>query len=137
MTAISGTFSGSVDWQTNVAVPHAPGSSLGVSQVSGPQTCDDPNWSDVQIVYWGTAELAAGNGPQRGHWVNEHADGDKDWGTFEGRITTVNGQTTMEGNWQYTGGTGKFANIRGGGTYKGHLPSPDQVENTWEGEYEL
>lgn len=137
MTKISGTFSGRTNWQTSISLPHAPGHVVSLGEVFGPQTCEDPHWQDVTITYWGTADLHNGSGPQSGHWVNNHADGDQDFGTFEGQITTTGGRTTMEGTWKYTGGTGKFASIRGGGTYKGHLPSPDQIENTWQGEYEL
>jgi hypothetical protein len=137
MTKISGSFSGKTNWQTQVALPHDAGRSLSLGEVFGPQDCDDPNWKDTTITYWGTADLHNGNGPQRGYWVNNHADGDQDWGTFEGKIITSGGQTTMEGTWRYTGGTGRFASIRGGGTYKGNLPSANQVENSWTGEYEL
>lgn len=137
MTKISGTFSGKVNWQTTVALPHASGHILSLAEIAGPQRCDDPDWADASITYWGTADLLNGNGSQGGHWVNHHSEGDQDWGTFEGQVTTSGGQTVIEGTWKYTGGTGRFQNIRGGGTYKGQLPSPDQIENTWEGEYEL
>ena len=63
---------------------------------------------DSKITYWGTADLIAGNGPQRGYFVNEHSDGDRDFGTFEGRIATSDGQVTIEGAWIFTGGTGKL-----------------------------
>jgi hypothetical protein len=137
MAKISGKFSGNVNWQTVVPLPHDPGHIVSLGEVSGPQDTDDPKWQDVSIQYWGAADLVNGSGKQSGHWVNNHANGDKDFGTFEGQITTSGGQTIMEGTWKYTGGTGQFANIHGGGTYKGHLPTPDQIENTWEGEYEL
>ena len=137
MTKISGTFSGRVNWQTTASIPHSPGRVLSLGEVAGPQQCADPNWADVKITYWGYADLVEGSGTQRGHWVNNHADGDQDCGTFNGRIKTSHGHTVIEGTWEYTGGTGKFAKIQGGGTYKGHFPGPNQVENAWQGEYEL
>ena len=137
MTEISGTFSGSVNWQTTVGMPDDPNHALSLAEISGPQRSDDPLWANVTINYWGTTDLVGGNGTQSGYWVNEHAEGDKDWGTFQGRITTSGDQVTMEGTWEYTGGTGRFEQIRGNGTYKGQLPSPGQVENTWQGQYEL
>ena len=137
MSKITGSFSGRANWQTAVPLPHAPGRVMSLGEISGPQTCDDPDWEGVTITYWGSADLHNGSGPQSGHWVNNHPNGDQDYGVFEGRITTSGSQTIMEGTFTYTGGTGKFASIRGGGTYKGHFPSADQVENTWEGEYEL
>ena len=81
--------------------------------------------------------MIAGIGPQRGYFVNEHADGDRDFGTFEGKIVTAGGEVTIEGIWKYTGGTGNFQGLTGGGTYKGRMTSATEVENTWEGTYEL
>jgi len=81
--------------------------------------------------------VIAGNGPQRGYFVNEHADGDRDFGTFEGRIATSGGQVTIEGAWIFTGGTGTLEGLTGGGSYRGKMTSPREVENTWEGTYEL
>ena len=110
---------------------------LSLGEVAGPQQCSDPNWDGAHITYWSKADLLQGNGEQSGYWVNDRGNGDRDWGTFQGRITSSDGQTSMAGTFEWTGGTGKFANIRGSGTYKGLLPSSDQVENAWEGEYEL
>ena len=94
-------------------------------------------WDNSEITYWGTADLIAGNGPQRGYFVNEHSDGDRDFGTFEGKIVTSEGQVTIEGVWIFTGGTGKLEGLTGGGSYKGKMTSPVEVENTWEGAYEI
>ena len=69
--------------------------------------------------------------------MNNHPNGDQDYGVFEGRITTSGGQTIVDATLALGGVIILESSIRGGGTYKGHLPSADQVENTWEGEYEL
>jgi hypothetical protein len=74
------------------------------------------------------ADLIAGNGPQRAYFVNDHSDGDRDFGTFEVRIVTPRTQVTLEG--KLTGGTGKFNGLTGGGSYKGRMTSPAEVENT-------
>jgi len=89
------------------------------------------------LHFWGTADLIAGNGPQRGYFVNKHSDGNRDFGTFEGRIATSGGQVTIEGTWKFTGGTGKLQGLTGGGSYKGRMTSPVEVENTWDGKYLL
>jgi hypothetical protein len=94
-------------------------------------------WDNSEITYWGTADLIAGNGPQRGYFVNEHPDGDRDFGTFEGRIATSEGHVTIEGVWIFTGGTGTLEGLTGGGSYKGKMTSPVEVENTWEGTYQI
>ena len=99
----------------------------------------DPALAGVSeiVTYWGTADLVGGSGPQRGYFVDVHANGDRDIGTFEGKVKTAGGQVTIEGTWKYSDGTGQFKGLTGGGTYKGRMTSPTEVENTWEGTYQL
>jgi len=110
---------------------------LNLIEVRGVQKSPDEQWNNSKITYWGTSDLIAGSGPQRGYFVNDHPDGDRDFGTFEGRIVTSGAEITLEGTWKFTGGTGKFKGLSGGGSYKGRMTSPVEVENTWEGKYEI
>ena len=137
MTQVSGSFTGKANWQATASIPDAKSHDLGVVEIRGRQTCSDPAWSDAAITYWGMADLTDGSGPQRGYFHNVHADGDQDWGSFDGTITTSGQQTTIEGTWRYTGGTGKFQRISGSGTYKGRMTSPREVVTEWAGEYQL
>jgi hypothetical protein len=136
-TQITGTFSGKITTQAVASLFHEDNRALTLVVVAGPQTSPDPLYNGARITYWGTSDLQNGNGPQKGHWCNEHTDGDRDWGTFEGRIITSGQQVSMEGTFKFTGGTGKFKDITGGGKYKGHFPSITDVVNNWEGEYPL
>ncbi len=137
MAKITGSFSGRVRFQTNVVLPDAADHSLSLAEVSGPQKVSDPLFADATITYWGTADLVAGSGPQRGYWINNRPSGDADWGTYEGKIITAGGKTTMEGTFKWSGGSGKLKGISGGGKYKGRFPSPIEVVNDWEGEYQI
>lgn len=137
MAKISGSFTGRARVQTSVAVADTENHEMGLAEVVGPQKCSDPLWNDTTITYWGTADLVAGSGPQGGYWINRHGNGETDWGTYEGRITTSGGQAIMEGTFKWTGGSGKFKGISGGGKYKGRFTSPFEVVNDWEGEYEI
>ena len=137
MTQVSGSFSGKSNAQAMVTLQDAPGHEMSLVEVSGPQSSSDPLWNGATVMYWGTADLVAGNGSQTGYFMNRHTSGDIDRGTFAGRITTGAAGTTMDGNWKYLGGTGAFARISGGGTYKGQITSPTEVEMTWEGNYQL
>jgi hypothetical protein len=58
-------------------------------------------------------------------------------GTFEGRVRTSGNEVTDEGSWKYTGGTGMYKGITGGGTYRSRMTSPTTVESNWQGNYEL
>jgi hypothetical protein len=137
MTKVSGSFTGKVNWQATASIPDTGSHDLGVMEIGGRQTSADPDWNDAAITYWGTADLTGGNGPQRGYFHNAHADGDRDWGSFDGKIATSGEQVTIEGTWQYTGGTGKFERISGKGTYKGRMTSPTEVATEWTGEYQI
>ena len=137
MPNVSGSFSGRATSQSTIALDDISNHDLNLLEVRGVQKSPDEKWNNSKITYWGTADLIAGNGPQRGYFVNEHADGDRDFGAFEGKIVTTGGEIALEGNWKYTGGTGKFQGLTGGGTYKGRMTSATEVENTWEGAYEL
>lgn len=136
-TKITGSFSGKIRGQASVAIAYEENHVLLLVGVAGPQKTSDPLFQNVEISYWSSSDLVNGSGPQSGYWCNNHADGDRDWGTFEGKITASGQQVTMAGTYKWTGGTGKFKGIRGGGTYKGHFPSPTDVVNNWEGEYTL
>jgi len=108
MPDCAGSFAGRATSQTIISLPDVSNHDLSLVEIRGVQKSTDQNWDNAKITYWGTADVIAGNGPQRGYFVNEHADGDRDFGTFEGRITTSEGQVTIEGVWIFTGGTGKL-----------------------------
>lgn len=136
-TKITGSFSRKIRGQASVVIAHEENHILSLVGVAGPQKTSDPLFKNVEINDWGTNDLVNGRGPQSGYWCNNHANGDRDWGTFEGKITASGRQVTMEGTYQWTGGTGKLKGISGGGTYKGPFPSSSDVVNNWEGEYTL
>lgn len=137
MPNVSGSFSGKATSQSTIALQDVSNHDLGLLEVRGLQKSPDEKWNNSKIAYWATADLIAGNGLQRGYFVNEHSDGDRDFGIFEGRISTSGGQVTIEGTWKFTGGTGKFNGLTGGGTYKGRMTSPVEIENNWEGTYQI
>ena len=137
MPNLSGSFSGRTTSQTVVSLEDVPNHELHLATITGLQKTGDANWKDSRITYWGASDLVGGNGPQRGYFVNLHPKGDRDIGTFEGKVVTAGTQVTIEGTWKYVDGTGIFKGIAGGGTYKGRMTSPTEVENAWEGTYEL
>src|SRR5258708_5422031 len=96
MPNFSGSFSGRATSQTTIALEDIPNHDLNLLEVRGVQKSPDEKWNNSKMTYWGAADVIAGNGPQRGYFVNEHADGDRDFGTFEGRIATSAGQVTIQ-----------------------------------------
>ena len=137
MATASGSFSGLVDIQQALTVGDREGHALMIARVRGPQQSSNPLWNEATIVYSAVLDLTAGAGEQRGYFVNTHADGDRDWGTFGGTVTPAGTELQCEGTWEFTGGSGQYEGITGGGTYRMRLTSPETVETTWDGVYEL
>lgn len=137
MPNMSGSFSGKTRVQSAISLSDTPGHQLQVAEITGSQRSNDDNWNNAGLVYWGVLDLVEGSGTQRGYYVNQRANGDRDCGTFEGKVITVQGQTTLEGTWQAVTGTGKFAGVKAEGTYQGRMTSLNEVEMSWEGRYEL
>jgi hypothetical protein len=114
-----------------------PNHELSIAEVSGTQKSADPLWNNANITYWGVTDLRDGQGSQRGYYNNVHADKGRDWGTFEGKVTTEGGAMTVEGTWKFAGGDGDYTGIIGGGKFKTVMKSETELEASWEGNYEL
>ena len=102
---------------------------------------DDPNFDNSRVQHVNVSDYTAGSGEHWGHRKTTHPNGDLSFGTYEGTTTTiVDGEgtphTTFQGMWKFTGGTGKFSNASGGGTYSGRITA-EGLAYEWEGEYEL
>ena len=137
MTEFSGFFSGRVRVLTTLSAADIPGHELQTVEITGSQNSTDANWNGARVTFWGVSDLILGNGTQRGYFVNERADGSRDWGTFEGKVAASQDGTTIEGTFRLSDGTGKLARASGRGTYKTYLTSPTELECRWHGRYEL
>jgi hypothetical protein len=101
----------------------------------------DPDWNNVKTHTVGYSDSTAGTGADRGNIVGVHPSGDKTFSAVEGMTKTVTKSdgspaVTFEGKLWFTGGTGKFTGITGGGTYKGQLTKAGPTYE-WEAEYEI
>jgi hypothetical protein len=56
MTKFSGGFTGKVNWQNNVSLPHLANHELNLAEVSGIQDCSDDKWKGAVITYWNMSE---------------------------------------------------------------------------------
>jgi hypothetical protein len=137
MPSITGSFSGKITKQSGMPLTDQPNHEMGIAEVSGTQKSADPLWNDANITYWGVTELLDGKGSQRGYYNNVHGDKGRDWGTFEGKVTTAGGGMTVEGTWKFASGDGEFRGITGGGNFKTVMKSETELEASWDGNYEL
>ncbi len=82
-------------------------------------TSADPDWDGAVFVVSGTANMADGSGPISGCGTRTHRNGDQSFICYEG-VSKRNGDAVAaEGTVTLLGGTGKFANIKGSGTFAG------------------
>jgi hypothetical protein len=84
-------------------------------------------------------DVTMGNGFHQGYVIIEKGS-DRIVSRWEGKMTTklsADGQpvTTFEGNMWWTDATGKYENMHGTATYKGHFTSENTYSVEWKGEY--
>ncbi len=137
MPNFTGNLKGRTVVMTAVSLNDTPEHQLMLRQSSAKQSCSDALFNGEKHSSWGTADLLRGQGQERGYFVNEHSNGDCNCGSYECKVSTVNGQITMEGTWKYTHGTGQFSGITGNGTFKGRMTSPTESETSYEGNYQM
>ena len=137
MPSISGSFSGKITQGFGLPLFDQSDHAIAIVEVNGAQSSPDPLWNNSNITYWGFNDLIDKQGTQTGYYNNVHADGGRDFGTFEGRVSTVGDTTTVEGTFTFTGGDGQYRGITGGGNFKTVAKSETEIEATWTGAYEL
>src|SRR2546422_6905176 len=118
MPSISGSFSGTITQQFGLPLNDQSNHLLAIAEVNGTQNSLDPLWNDSKITYWGVNDLLNGEGSQTGYFNNDHPDGGRDFGTFEGKVSAAGGTMTVEGTFTFTGGDGQYHGITGGGTFQ-------------------
>ncbi len=137
MPSITGTFSGKITKQSSIPLNDQPNHEMSIGEVSGIQQSPDPLWNNSNITYWGVTDLVDGKGSQRGYFNNVHPDAGRDFGTFEGQVSTAGGAVTVEGTFEFAGGEGEYRGLTGGGKFKTVMKSETELECQWEGNYEL
>ena len=133
-------------WISKTVVPPGPGDDpkheLVALQVRRDTTTSpDPEWNDTEQIIYEQVDQVAGTGTHRGYYVRRHKNGDIDYGPYEGTHKTTNKEdgsfleATWEGTYKITGGTGKFKNVKGSGTYRGKATA-EGASTDFEGEVE-
>ena len=137
MVSVSGSLTGNIRAQSAISIPDQPNHSISIAEVGGTQNSSDENWNNSICTYWAVVEITGSAGTQRGYYSNDHADAGREYGSYEGKVSVVNGQVIVEGTWESTRGTGKFHGLRANGTFRTEQTSPTEIEVAWEGSYEL
>ena len=104
-------------------------------------TSPDPDINGTEVIAYDQSNSVAGTGTHRGYFVRHYKNGDIDYGTYEGTHKTTfkeDGsflEATWEGTYKVIGGTGKFKNAKGSGTYRGKATA-EGASTDWESEVE-
>jgi hypothetical protein len=103
-------------------------------------TSSDPDWNETEQIVYGQEDQVAETGTHRGYFRRLRKNGETDYGTYEGTHKTSvkedgSWETTWEGTWKSSGGTGKFKNMEGGGTYRGKATAQEAFDE-FEGDVE-
>jgi hypothetical protein len=107
----------------------------------GTTTSPDPDLNEAEHIVYEQVDQVAGTGTHGGYFRNLLKNGDTEYGSYEGTHKTTfkeDGsflETTWEGTYKVLGGTGKFKNIKGSGTYRGKATA-EGASTEFEGEEE-
>lgn len=141
MTAVSGTMSATVTEQGPVEIRDADGHEVNFMKSEGTNenTGKQDFMTGAKVLNISYSDLVKGNGTHQGY-VTFSKGNDTVIAKWKGNIaTTVTADTvsntTFEGTFTYVHGTGKYANIKGDGTYKGTFKSETEYTADWEGKY--
>ena len=106
-----------------------------------PITTKSPEFDIIEARITNQDENVSGDGRHRGVEIDIFSNGDTAINKFEGThkiITKEDGtwEVNYEGRFEFVGGTGHFKNLKGQGTYRGHitpegLTEEDEAEVTY------
>jgi hypothetical protein len=140
-TKVSGiTNCAKPDIQQQAEVGDHPGHMIGLSQSKCTWTkpLEIAGVQDKEGMTTGIADIHGNTAHGHGYFIDSFTDGSKTFIRFQGTDTLKDGKPQSEqGEWNFTGGTGKLEGIKGHGTYKGTPHDDGSVEYAVEGEYQL
>ncbi len=99
-------------------------------------------FADCSIERTTTCDMVHGRGTCFGYQTLISSDGDRLVTKYSGIIQPDSGvdkkppDLIVHGTWVVINGSGKFANVHGGGTYRGRYTSTQQYALEWSGEIE-
>jgi len=139
-TKISGTnHCAKADPQTTVQIGDRPNHALSLAQskCSWTKPWEIAGVAGKQGVATASGEISGNTFRFHAYYVDEMANGDKAYYTYQGTSTLKDGAAqTEQGTWTLVGGTGKLKGIKGKGTYKGTAGADGTMTSEVEGTYE-
>ncbi len=140
---VGGTFEMTYTQMHPVAVGAAEGHVLISNRATGTNrsTGRDRYMDGAEVENTETADLTQGNGPHQGYVIFS-GGGNRTVNKWHGKITTVLGAdkqpvTTFQGTWTKLNGTGRYAGVKGQGTYRGRMTGQNTYLVEWKGEIDV
>lgn len=140
---IAGAASLSYNKQSASMPPPANGHMLVFGELTGTnKNTDGSGYMDGAVVdNREVGQLFQGNGPHTGYYTMSKG-ADSTTALWKGQVTTVlaedgSPRTSFKGSWEYVNGTGKYAGIKGAGSYSGYFTSKTTYNVDWNGEYSV
>lgn len=135
---IKGKRFGVVIDQTRHVVEDAKGHIVGISVSEGVDVLFKGTFRSISYL---DGQMPKG-GAVQGWSTAIFPNGDKNYTKFVGRMEGKVGPTgqpmmLMHGTWKFVSGTGKWAGVQGGGTFKGQYLGKNIYTYDWEGEYTI
>jgi hypothetical protein len=106
-----------------------------------PITTRSPEFDIIEARITNQDDTVSGDGRHRGVEIDIFSNGDTAINVYEGthKVITKQGgawEVNYEGKYEFVGGTGRFKNLKGQGTYRGHitpegLTEEDEAEVTY------
>ena len=114
---------------------------LTMSQGKNANTSGGDFLDGMELVNVEIADLDRGNGPQQGYATFSNG-ADSATAKWQGKVTTTMNadntpNSTFAGEWSYVAGSGRYAGLKGNGTYSGRITSEQTYEVNWKGTYSL
>lgn len=142
-TKISGKMTATYTKMDSTVVGDVPGHTmiLGTSEGTNTNTGENAFMDGAQITNLSFSDLVQGNGTNQGYVIFTK-DGDVTYAKWQGKVTTTKTDegepdTSLEGTFDYTKGTGQFENIKGKGSYTGKFTSKTEYTVEWQGSYSI
>ena len=124
-----------------MAVGDVPDHEMVLYSATDVHTSNCAEWDGAVHMVYGFSDSVAGTGTHQGNYTDIAKDGTRGFGKYSGTHqmeVEEEGvwETTFKGRWEFRGGSGVFAGVRGKGTYKGKT-TPEGTTYEWEGEVEV
>jgi hypothetical protein len=125
--------------QTTLNLEDTPQHVIQLSYEIHDHTSTCPEIKEFRQFIYAYSDMVAGSGTGEGYWTDVTKGGDKLFGKHMNKFKTdikADGswEMTFSGEWEATGGTGKFEGVKGKGTFIGK-GSPEGMSWNWEGSF--